>query len=158
MKKYLILSLLLLLGMPSNAQNSGRRYRILGQEMLKKEQFDLSKSFYDSAYQIYLEDKHFASAALTFLSMKPIFERKTKSDTAHHYMRIVYDSAQNYKKYNKNTFVLRLKLELANYYFHKEKYDSSRAILSKAMGSTQLYGQEEIFSLLKMKTVCLKSG
>ncbi len=129
MKKTVLLICLISVGLLNYAQKPGRYYRTQAKRLQEQSQLSLAKQYYDSAYQKYINDSHFASAALTYISMRQLFENDTMSSFK--YLKQVYDSSKTYKKYDKNTFILRLKHDLAEHFFQEERYDSALLILNE---------------------------
>lgn len=116
-----------------NAQKTGATFRSIAASYEKKQQFDSSMIYYDSAFNQYVNQNHYASATLAYIPIEQYLTDSGYVDSTLYYMRIVFDSTNNLPRYRNNRLIINLKKSLAKYYFNKKNIDSTKSVLDNVL-------------------------
>ena len=118
---------------PSFAANLGKQIRLQALKYERMDSLERASILYDSAFHQYLKQRHFASAALAFQPFEKILREQGLEDSAHYYLRIIYDSSRQVKKYRRNSFVLWANHNLAGYYGKRKLIDSLSGVIDNCL-------------------------
>jgi CHAT domain-containing protein len=150
--------------LPLSAQKklkTGLYYTTIAKKLEGKAKLDTSRLYYDSAFHAYTKQKQFVSATQAFKSFEKSLLDSGQVDSAHYYMRTVYNGTKKMRQYDFHTDILTLKKSLAQYYFNKNKFDSTAIVLKttlqpsiKAFGktasqNTSLYTMQSLLDFYK---------
>ena len=114
-------------------QKTGLYYTTIAKKLETKAKLDTCRLYYDSAFHAYAKQKQFVSATLSFKSFEKFLLDSGLVDSTHYYLRAVYDGTKKLKQYDLHTEILGVKKSLTQYYFRKNKFDSTSLVLKKTL-------------------------
>lgn len=113
-------------------RNIGEAYRAQFKKY-RKIDTDTSLVYFDSAYHAFIEQKHFASAAMVYLDAEDSLLSRISVDSAFRYARQVYDSARYLRKYRTSSFVNKVNMRVVDYYYNRNQFDSAASTMSSTL-------------------------